>query len=260
MLPRAWCLIFLQLCILLEGVETARNSTVFPPLYKAHSDKTPRFLRLAEVSGSVNQTQLLTISSVTADGRSGQGASAGEENGICAPGSPCINGACCSNSGWCGYGPDFCGEEVCISNCDAKAECGEYSDGGSVSCPLNVCCSEWGFCGSTEEFCGTGCQGGYGTCGEPQRPYCSGGSAEKRRIGYYESWATMKDCDAWEPDDLVLAGLTHLNFAFAFFDPSTFEIAPMDGNSAKWYTKTTSLKSKKPGLQVWIAVGGWSFK
>ena len=70
----------------------------------------------------------------------------------------------------------------------------------------------------------------------------------------------MKDCDALEPDDLVLAGLTHLNFAFAFFDPSTFEIAPMDGNSAKWYTKTTSLKSKKPGLQVWIAVGGWSFK
>jgi chitinase len=56
-----------------------------------------------------------------------------------------------------------------------------------------------------------------------------------------------------------LTGLTHLNFAFAFFDPKTFQISPMDSNSASLYSRFTALKSKKASLQTWISVGGWSF-
>lgn len=29
---------------------------------------------------------------------------------------------CCSSSGYCGFGPDFCGE-TCLSTCDRKSEC-----------------------------------------------------------------------------------------------------------------------------------------
>jgi chitinase len=59
-----------------------------------------------------------------------------------------------------------------------------------------------------------------------------------------------------EPEDLNLAGFTHINFAFAFFDPNTFQIAPMDSSSASLYHRFTALKEKQDGLQTWISVGG----
>ncbi|KAL8685655.1 MAG: hypothetical protein Q9218_007628, partial [Villophora microphyllina] len=61
------------------------------------------------------------------------------------------------------------------------------------------------------------------------------------------------------PEDLNLDGFTHINFAFAFFDPSSYQIAPMDGNAVSLYSRFTGLKSKSPGLQTWVSVGGWSF-
>jgi chitinase len=61
------------------------------------------------------------------------------------------------------------------------------------------------------------------------------------------------------PEDLNLDQFSHINFAFAFFDPSTFQIAPMDANGASLYSRFTALKSKKASLQTWISVGGWSF-
>ncbi len=87
----------------------------------------------------------------------------------CSATSPCANGACCSQWGSCGYGPDFCGEK-CLSNCKAKAECGKY--GKKETCPLNVCCSEFGFCGTIEDFCSTEkkCQN---NCGSVELPKCS---------------------------------------------------------------------------------------
>lgn len=56
---------------------------------------------------------------------------------------------CNAESGYCGYGPTYCGDG-CTSNCDAHAECGQYSESGDKECPLNVCCSQHGFCGTTE--------------------------------------------------------------------------------------------------------------
>jgi chitinase len=63
--------------------------------------------------------------------------------GTCDPNTPCPNGACCGNNGLCGYSPLECGTG-CHSNCDAKAECGQYGTPGSNTCPLDVCCSQFG--------------------------------------------------------------------------------------------------------------------
>ncbi|WYZ36481.1 hypothetical protein EsH8_XV_000034 [Colletotrichum jinshuiense] len=116
--------------------------------------------------------------------------------------------------------------------------------------------------GSTSEFCGNGCQEGFGSCGPAPSPSCpssGGGAVGERRIGYYASWSTMKSCDAVPPEDLDVSGLTHVIFSFAFFDPSTFQITPMDANAGTLLSRFTSLKRRKPGLETWIAIGGWSF-
>lgn len=154
---------------------------------------------------------------------------------------------------------------------DAKAQCGPYAAVDRQKCPLNVCCSEFGYCGSTKEFCQwknkddplyPTCDTKYGGCGDVKRPICGGGSSvSKRTIGYYESWANSdsRKCQKVAPEDLNLEGFTHMNFAFSFFDPSSFEITPMDSNGASLYSRFTALKSKKSSLQTWISVGGWSF-
>ena len=65
----------------------------------------------------------------------------------CGPMKPCSNGACCGGSGYCGYGPTYCGPG-CVSNCDATAECGRYAEVPGTECPLNTCCSQYGFVSS----------------------------------------------------------------------------------------------------------------
>lgn len=72
----------------------------------------------------------------------------------CSQSKPCSNGACCGGSGYCGYGPTYCGSG-CVSNCGAVAECGQYAKTPGQQCPLNTCCSQFGFCGTTEPFCGS---------------------------------------------------------------------------------------------------------
>lgn len=93
------------------------------------------------------------------------------------------------------------------------------------------------------------------------RPSCSktGSSVNKRTIGYYESWSNTRLCEAISPQNLNLDGFTHVNFAFDFFDPSTFLITPMDANAASLYNQFTDLKGTYNGLETWISVGGWSF-
>ncbi|KAF3021588.1 hypothetical protein E8E14_013534 [Neopestalotiopsis sp. 37M] len=181
--------------------------------------------------------------------------------GTCNAQTPCENAACCGgkNNNLCGYSPGECGAGNCTSNCDAKAECGQYGKPGQQKCPLNVCCSKFGFCGSTSEFCDAGCQSGFGGCGSVHRPSCNGNSIAKRTIGYYESWAATRKCQAVRPEDLNLNGFTHINFAFAFFDPSSFQMAPMDSSSGSLLGRFTALKDTHSGLQAWVSVGGWSF-
>ncbi|KAL5087414.1 hypothetical protein Trisim1_007813 [Trichoderma cf. simile WF8] len=184
----------------------------------------------------------------------------------CAKGRPCLNGACCGSSGACGYGPVYCGIG-CTSNCDAKAECGQFSADGKTTCPLNVCCSQFGFCGSTSEFCdpSSGCQS---NCGTPQSPG-SGGNVRSQIIGYYESWSSYSGrCGSLKPSQLPVSALDILNFAFAYISPETAQIIPMvgeDGSSLddreadKLYKAVTSARFGNPNTGFWLALGGWTF-
>ncbi|UKZ78670.1 hypothetical protein TrVFT333_006416 [Trichoderma virens FT-333] len=184
----------------------------------------------------------------------------------CAKGRPCINGACCGASGVCGYGPAYCGIG-CTSNCDAKAECGQFSEDGKKTCPLNVCCSQFGFCGRTTEFCdpGAGCQS---NCGQPTRPG-GGGNVRSQIIGYYESWSSGSGrCGSLKPSQLPVSALDIVNFAFAYISPDTLDIVPMvgeDGSSLsaadadKLYTAVTSARFANPKTGFWLSIGGWTF-
>lgn len=149
-----------------------KNTThYYKPLYEPHYNSTPKFQNVTGKSVNPVIVALQGANSpvapqpVTSSRRSSL-LKRDLPTGTCAPGTPCVNGACCSNvsyytkakhpslnfhkTGICGYSPDQCGTDVCISNCDAKAECGQYGVAGSNVCPLNVCCSEFGFCGSTD--------------------------------------------------------------------------------------------------------------
>ncbi|KAI0536383.1 chitinase [Xylaria digitata] len=150
----------------------------------------------------------------------------------------------------CGLGPNYCAPENCTYGCTSKSEC-DPGWGPSWSertdCPLNVCCSEFGFCGTTKDFCGDK---------RPKIPSCPDGtSAGKKMIAYYEGWSTSKVCDGCE---ICSIPRTHLNYAFAFIHPDTFEIANMQDSDSKYMPRLTALKNYNPGLEVWIAIGGWS--
>jgi len=68
---------------------------------------------------------------------------ANNADGSCSKSSPCEQG-CCGASGYCGFGPNYCGTG-CLSGCDAQAKCGQYAAVPGQECPLNVCCSEFGY-------------------------------------------------------------------------------------------------------------------
>ncbi|KXH59987.1 glycosyl hydrolase family 18 [Colletotrichum salicis] len=179
-----------------------------------------------------------------------------------------IAGACCpKETGWCNYGPKACGtngispNDVCWSNCDAKAECGRYADPPGKECPLNVCCSPWGFCGMTEDFCkisddeDVGCQS---NCEQPDSG-ASNGNIRKRVIGYYEAWVHERSCNGMSIEQIPVGALTHLMFSFAYITPGEFQIVPMDDLKTNLFTKMAALKSQNKALKVMIALGGWTF-
>ncbi|KAK2850539.1 hypothetical protein FQN49_005565, partial [Arthroderma sp. PD_2] len=185
----------------------------------------------------------------------------------CGPGRPCSNGACCSKkTGYCNYGPKACGtnnispNDVCWSNCDAKAECGRYADPPGKKCPLNVCCSQYGFCGFTKDFCKktkdkeTSCQS---NCDQPRPGKKAGG--QDIVVGYYEAWRHDSTCQGMGLKDIPVNSLTHLFFSFGYITPGDFKIAGMDGLPYKLFSEFTSLKKKNPGLKTVVALGGWTF-
>ncbi|CAG8236650.1 unnamed protein product [Penicillium salamii] len=193
----------------------------------------------------------------------------GSDKYTCNSTSACSIG-CCSKSGVCGLGPDFCGSDNCVSSCDYKSECDpgwgiKWSN--ASTCPLNVCCSDYGFCGTpltaipilisgliftgtTSEFCGSK---------TVTSPSCSGSSSDKRTIGYYEGWNLEHKCDTMKPSQIPLGYYTHLNFAFAYIDPDSFQMAPMASDVAALYKNVTLLKQQQDDLEVWISIGGWAF-
>ncbi|KAF7510841.1 hypothetical protein GJ744_005941 [Endocarpon pusillum] len=191
-----------------------------------------------------------------------------EDDYSCSESKPCKNGACCPKAtGYCNYGEKYCGtngqspNDVCWSNCNAKAECGKDADPPGKKCPLNVCCSPFGFCGMTSEFCdkGThenpGCQS---NCDQPGSGG-SGGDVQKRVIGYYEAWAHDRKCQGMDLKNIPTGALTHLYFSFGYISPGEFDLVPMDDLDPDLFSQFTDVKRSNPGLKTVIALGGWTF-
>lgn len=193
-----------------------------------------------------------TVTTITGQ-TGGSSASSDSSDFSCGPGKECSNGACCGESGWCGYGPVYCGDG-CQSNCDAKAACGQYAGVANQTCPLNVCCSEFGFCGTTTEFCSGKCQS---NCEQP-KPSAGASNVQKRIVGYWEAWNLDHPCGTMNPSEIPVSMLTHLNVAFGYISHD-FQITNMDGISPTMYQNAAAVKSKNPNLKVLIALGGWSF-
>lgn len=118
---------------------------------------------------------------------------------------------------------------------------------------------------TTEAHCGdpdpkglTPCQQGFGLCQVVPPPSCSGQSASGRTIGYYQA-SNVRDrlCNRITPAQIKTDGLTHLYFAFANIDPSSFAVVPVDASDVSLYTQFTALQTSS--LQTWIALGGFDF-
>ncbi|CAG8001645.1 unnamed protein product [Penicillium salamii] len=164
----------------------------------------------------------------------------------CSASKPCSNGACCGASGYCGYGDTYCGTG-CVSNCDATAECGKDASTVNKTCPLNTCCSEYGF---------SNCHLNVTVpAGKSQK-----GILQTKVIGYYEAWMARKSCHKIKPVNLPLDALTHVNFAFASIDPSTYQVVAMDSATpTSLFSDVTNLKSVKEDISVFVSIGGWTF-
>jgi chitinase len=102
----------------------------------------------------------------------------------------------------------------------------------------------------TEEFCGNK---------TVTRPSCGDSGIIDRVIGYYEGWAPRRGCQTFAPDQIPIGIYTHINFAFASINPTTFEVVPANSADIPLYTQLTSLKKQQPDLKVYIAIGGWTF-
>ncbi|KAI2696119.1 CAZyme family GH18 [Penicillium roqueforti] len=177
----------------------------------------------------------------------------------CSASNPCSNGACCGASGYCGYGDTYCGKG-CVSNCDAIAECGKYTQPANKTCPLNTCCSEFGFCGTTKDFCNDACQSNCHLNVTVPAGGSSSGVLQNKVIGYYEAWMARKSCHKIKPVNLPLDALTHVNFAFASIDPSTYQVVAMDSATpTSLFSDVTNLKSVKEDIKVYVSIGGWTF-
>lgn len=174
-------------------------------------------------------------------------------SGTCSKDKKCDTG-CCSKAGYCGFGPNFCGDSVCISNCDAQAECGKYAPVVNQTCPLNVCCSEFGFCGTSSDFCGKGCQSG---CDDVKQPSCSGSSSSKVYGGYFEAWNYERACDTMTPSDINVNPWTHMFYSFAGIDTGDSTIETVYDLDDIYIEQMNDLKKKKPSLKTFISVGGW---
>ncbi|KAG0132211.1 glyoxal oxidase N-terminus-domain-containing protein [Tuber indicum] len=105
----------------------------------------------------------------------------GPANGglICNPNSPNYVGGCCSQAGWCGNTPAYCGAG-CISGCTSTSagggtpaptggaarpdgRCGtEFGGATCAGSAFGTCCSQYGWCGTGDAYClpANGCQSG----------------------------------------------------------------------------------------------------
>lgn len=90
-------------------------------------------------------------------------------------------------------------------------------------------------------------------------PSCSKSHNLPRVVGYYEGWSPTRPCKSFWPEQIPPNVYTHLNYAFASINPTTYEVVPANQGEIDLMQRLTSLKGSDLGLRVNIAIGGWSF-
>ncbi|KAK4870960.1 hypothetical protein LT330_000197 [Penicillium expansum] len=114
-----------------------------------------------------------------------------------------------------------------------------------------------GFCGVTEEFASA-----------PAQPvflvdvFANSLSRNSVEIKLSTEGTVLRAADSIElfwPENIPGGVYSHINFAFATIDPDTFEVKPADERDVELYTRVTDLKKGDPNLEVFIAIGGWTF-
>lgn len=92
-----------------------------------------------------------------------------------------------------------------------------------------------------------------------KRPSCPSDNGVTRVIGYYEGWVSDRPCNQFLPEDIPSGIYTHINFAFATINPSTFEVTPVKNADIDTYQRLMNLKKKDTRLKIYVAIGGWTF-
>lgn len=79
-------------------------------------------------------------------------------------------------------------------------------------------------------------------------------------IGYYETWLSdAQGCSKADLGRVPTGSVSHINTAFGYIDPGTFDIVPMEGANVSIYRNVAGLKGQDPNLKVWLSLGGWDF-
>jgi GH18 family chitinase len=81
---------------------------------------------------------------------------------------------------------------------------------------------------------------------------------QARRVGYWASWATGRNCATHPISSIDPHMYTDLMFSFAQVNEN-FELAAMASSEYALYTEFVKLKQRNPQLRVHLAVGGWAF-
>jgi chitinase len=82
---------------------------------------------------------------------------------------------------------------------------------------------------------------------------------QDRIVGYWEAWNFASTCNGVDFQNLPVGSLTHLNIAFGYITPNTFDITLMPGIPDIVIKELTKFKTVNPNLKIIISLGGWSF-
>jgi chitinase len=127
------------------GQDIGRSLTSHSPMHQDPAKAPPQPLPevMAGFSAKRSDSSFLTARSIHHQ--------LGKRDALRCDDGPCIDGSCCSKDKICGYGPDYCGTG-CISQCNATAMCGKYSENAAMPCGMQLCCSAMGWCGVSSDL------------------------------------------------------------------------------------------------------------
>lgn len=74
-------------------------------------------------------------------------------------------------------------------------------------------------------------------------------------VAQYEGWSIDRYCQPFVPEQIPKGVYTHLNYAYATVDPTTFEVRPGYLRDPDMYRRFTRLRARDSNLKLSIAIG-----